>query len=180
MRFRLPFSAAVLLAALIPASNASAQDFGGFGGRGGGRNAGGLDMSLAPFYSDLTGPFAFDSVQVLLSLEAAQRAKLDKIRVDHIAKTQALMEQIEQPDRKPRHVRCRPPGRGRRLDRADPGSEAGRNGRQGEGPQGVHQAPRTAAQDRQRLLPQDRQACPESGPVDVLQAVGPDEGLPTG
>ncbi len=93
MRFRSAFSAAIVLAALIPLRNASAQDF-GFGGRGGGRNPGGLDMSLAPFYSDLTGPFAFDSVQVLLSLEAAQRAKLDKIRADHIARTQTLRDSI--------------------------------------------------------------------------------------
>lgn len=94
MRLRIAFSAALLLAALIPARHASAQDMGGFGGRGGGRNPGGLDMSLAPFYSDLTGPFAFDSVQVLLSLEAAQRAKLDQIRADHVAKTQALRDTV--------------------------------------------------------------------------------------
>ena len=67
---------------------------GGFGGRGGGRNPGGLDMGLAPFYSDLTGPYAFDSVQVLLSLEAAQRAKLDQIRADHVAKTQVLRDSV--------------------------------------------------------------------------------------
>ena len=93
MRSRLAFGAALLVAALIPSGYASAQDV-GFGGRGGGRNPGGLDMSLAPFYSDLTGPFAFDSVQVLLSLEAAQRAKLDQIRADHLAKTQALRDSV--------------------------------------------------------------------------------------
>ncbi len=94
MRSRFAFSAALLLAALIPASYASAQDMGGFGGRGGGRNPGGLDMSLAPCFSDLSGPFAFDSVQVLLSLEAAQRAKLDQIRADHVAKTSALRDSV--------------------------------------------------------------------------------------
>ncbi len=95
MRSRFAFSATLLLAALIPATYASAQDMGGFGGRGGGgRNPSGLDMSLAPFYSDLTGPFAFDSVQMLLSLEAAQRAKLDQIRADHVAKTQSLRDSV--------------------------------------------------------------------------------------
>lgn len=94
MRSRFAFSAAFLLAALIPATSASAQDMGGFGGRGGGRNPGGLDMSLSPFYSDLAGPFAFDSVQVLLSLEVAQRTKLDQVRADHVAKTQALRDSV--------------------------------------------------------------------------------------
>ncbi len=153
MRSRVAFSAAtLLLAALIPASYATAQDIGGFGGRGGGgRNAGGLDMSLAPFYSDLTGPFAFDSVQVLLSLEESQRAKLDQIRADHLAKTQPLRDSIG---------RLAVVGG---LYRPDPGGQARRDGRQGEGAQGLHQASRKAAQDRQRLLPQDGQAGPQPG-----------------
>jgi hypothetical protein len=94
MRSRFAFSAAALiLAALIPTSQASAQrDGGGGGGFGGGRNPGGLDMAIAPRFVDLKGPFAFDSVQALLALETAQKAKLDQIRTDHLAKTQALRD----------------------------------------------------------------------------------------
>ncbi len=90
MRSRLALSAALILAALIPLDQASAQGGGGFGG--GGRNPGGLDQSIAPRYVDITGPYAFDSVETLLALESAQKTKLDAIRDAHLAKTKGLRD----------------------------------------------------------------------------------------
>lgn len=90
MRSRLALSTALVLVGLIPMAPVSAQR--GGGGFGGGRAAGGLDMSIAPRLVDLEGPFAFDSVQALLALESAQKTKLDEARDAHLAKTKALRD----------------------------------------------------------------------------------------
>lgn len=100
--------ALVLALVAVPVAGVSAQGRGGGGGGGGGGMGGGgglVDMTgmggggaaniARPLRYDLDGPFSFDSFTVLLTLDSVKHARLEALRVAHLAATAVMRDSVK-------------------------------------------------------------------------------------